>query len=262
MQHDSPQSHQISHSAAEILFPCLTKCSFPHKTHRWKATSGLFMLLRRRACDNGCGQASVPRSADGVGVTLTSADEKQAEQDVAMDSDTNTPHLHNDAGKAANVMMGCDYYVWESLNVMWPDILQLEKISLLWVPLGRMLRSSNAFNVCLITSISCALVSCFFGLIRFEQSIKTKKSHTFCCGLIPNCTELGKQTLLECLLLLAKDSIITQFYLSSHQYFISKCVFSIKLSSSEPTKPNSFCLFIIHAAPAWMAELLQNTLSY
>lgn len=171
MHHDSPQSNQISHSAADILFPYLSKWSFPHKTHRWKATFGSFMLLRQRACDNRCGRPSVPRSADGVGVTLTPVDERQAEQEVAMDSETNTPRLHNDAGKPANVMMGCNYYVWESLNAMWPDILQLEKISPLWVLLGRMLRSSNVFNVCLITSISCALIPCFFGLIRIEQSV-------------------------------------------------------------------------------------------
>lgn len=94
------------------------------------------MLLRRRACDNRRGQPSVPRSADGGGVTLTSVDEKQAEQEVVMDSETNTPHLHNHAGIPANVMMGCNYYVWESLNVMRPDILQLEKISPLWVLLA------------------------------------------------------------------------------------------------------------------------------
>lgn len=104
------------------------------------------------------------------------------------------------------------------------------------------------FNVCLITSISCALISCFFGLIRFEQSIK--KTHT----LFLIAQNWGKkQTLLECLLLLAKYSIVTQlWYLSSHQYFISKCVFSIKLSSSEPTKPtHSVSSLSTRLPPEW-----------
>lgn len=35
-----------------------------------------------------------------------------------MDLETNAPHLHNDTDIPANVMMGCNYYVWESLNAM------------------------------------------------------------------------------------------------------------------------------------------------
>lgn len=38
------------------------------------------------------------------------------------------------------------------------------------------MRSNNVFNVCLITSISGELISCFFGLIRFEQSVKKNNS--------------------------------------------------------------------------------------
>lgn len=57
-----------------------------------------------------------------------------------------------------NVMMGCHDYVWECLSVMRPDILQLKKISLLWVLHERIMRhwkdkkqQHTVFSVCLIT---------------------------------------------------------------------------------------------------------------
>lgn len=38
-----------------------------------------------------------------------------------MDLETNPPRLHDDTDITANMMMGCNYYVWESLIVMQPD---------------------------------------------------------------------------------------------------------------------------------------------